>query len=57
MDNDILADLRSWLTQLVNDKPHRERTGEAPGVEINLVNRAIDEIERLRAELASKRRG
>jgi hypothetical protein len=44
MSTDILDDLKSWLSQLVQDKTHRERTGEAPGVEINLVNWAIDEI-------------
>jgi hypothetical protein len=47
--SDILDDLRSWLTQLCADAPIRERMGEAPKVEINLVRRAIEEIERLRA--------
>jgi hypothetical protein len=47
--SDILNDLRSWLTQLCADAPHRERAGEMPKVEINLVRRAIEEIERLRA--------
>ena len=45
--NDILDDLKDWLNQLVADAPHRG-AGEAPGVEINLVKRAIGEIERLR---------
>ena len=49
MNDDILDDLKRWLTQLVADKPHRERAGELPDEEINLVNRAIEEIERLRA--------
>jgi hypothetical protein len=46
---DILADLRSWLAQLVADRPHRERAGELPEIEIGYVQRAIEEIERLRA--------
>lgn len=49
MSTDILADLKSWLAQLVKDKPHRERAGELPEVEIGYVTRAIEEIERLRA--------
>jgi hypothetical protein len=48
MSTDILTDLKDWLKQLVADRPHRP--GEQPGVEIDLVNRAIAEIERLRAE-------
>jgi hypothetical protein len=48
-DTDILTDLRDWLKHLVTDRPHREQQGEQPGVEIDLVNRAIAEIERLRA--------
>jgi hypothetical protein len=47
--NDILDDLRNWLVQLVADAPHRVKMGEAPQVEIDLVRRAIEEIERLRA--------
>jgi hypothetical protein len=46
MSKDILADLKSWLAQLVADAPHRH--GELPEVEIDYVRRAIDEIERLR---------
>jgi hypothetical protein len=41
--------LRNWLVQLVADAPHRVKMGEAPQVEIDLVRRAIEEIERLRA--------
>jgi hypothetical protein len=47
---DILDDLKSWLVQLVQDEPHRRARGELPGIEIDYVNRAIVEIERLRAE-------
>jgi hypothetical protein len=31
---DILDDLRSWLAQLVQDKPHRERAGKMPEITI-----------------------
>jgi len=55
MDTDILEDLKSWLAQLVEDKPHRQRTGELPGVEIDYVNRAINEITQLCARLARVR--
>jgi hypothetical protein len=47
MSADILADLKSWLEQLVADKPHRH--GQLPEIEIDYVRRAIEEIERLRA--------
>jgi hypothetical protein len=50
---DILEDLKNWLAQLVADAPHRH--GELPQIEINLITRAIREIERLRA--ASKDKG
>jgi hypothetical protein len=45
--DDILEELREWLAQLVSDKS--KRAGELPDIEINLVKRAIQEIERLRA--------
>jgi len=45
---DVLADLKSWLAQLVKDAPHRH--GELQQHDIDLVNRAIVEIERLRGE-------
>jgi hypothetical protein len=48
--SDILEDLRSWLAQLVKDAPHRKQRGELPDIDINYVRRAIEEIERLRAE-------
>jgi hypothetical protein len=54
MSADILEDLKSWLAQLVADKPHRERTGELPQIEIEYVRRAIEEIERLRATVKPK---
>lgn len=47
--DDILEDLKSWLAQLVKDAPHRRGGGELPEIEIDLVRRAIREIERLRA--------
>jgi hypothetical protein len=49
MAGDILADLKQWLAQLVADKPYRQSAGEVPGMEIDNVKRAIEEIERLRA--------
>jgi hypothetical protein len=51
MGTDILADLKDWLEQLVQDQWHEERVGQ----QIDLVNRAIAEIERLRAAEKSKR--
>lgn len=53
MSADILDDLKSWLAQLVADKPHRERAGELPEIEIGYVRRAIEEIEHLRKQVAS----
>jgi hypothetical protein len=44
---DIVADLKSWLAQLVADAPHRK--GELPEIEIDLAKRAINEIESLRS--------
>jgi hypothetical protein len=46
---DILDDLKSWRDQLVKDKDSLESLGQAPGVEIGLLNRAIEEIENLRS--------
>lgn len=45
---EVLDDLKSWLAQLVKDAPHRR--GELPQHDIDLVKRAIAEIERLRSE-------
>jgi hypothetical protein len=53
MANDILEDLKGWRDQLVRDRPHRD-AGEQPGIEINDLTRAIEEIERLRAALTDK---
>jgi hypothetical protein len=43
---DILKELKDWRDQLVRDKPFM--LGQLPEVEIDLLNRAIEEIERLR---------
>jgi hypothetical protein len=51
-DTDILDDLKTWLTQLIADKPYHEHMGE-PEMEIEYVRRAIEEIERLRAAVAT----
>ena len=48
--SDILAELKQWLEQLIEERPHREARGELPNIEIDLLNRAINEIEELRAE-------
>jgi hypothetical protein len=48
---DILDDLKKWKAQLVKDAPHRG--GELPADEIDMIGRAIAEIERLRAKQAS----
>jgi len=47
----FLQDLKDWLKQLVEDQWHQERVGE----QIDLVNGAIAEIERLGAAQKSKR--
>ena len=47
---DILDDLKSWRDQLMQNARHR--TSELPEIDINKIGRAIDEITRLRAELA-----
>jgi hypothetical protein len=47
--DDILADLKRWLAQFHADAPRRQ--GRLPEIHIDLVVRAIAEIERLR-ELA-----
>ena len=53
MGADILDDLKSWLAQLVVNKPHRDRAGELPEIEIAYVRRAIEEIEHLRKQVAT----
>ena len=42
LHRDILADLKSWLAQLVADKGHR--AGEMAEIEIGYVKRAIEEM-------------
>jgi hypothetical protein len=49
----IPSGLKSWLAQLVADKPHRH--GELTEIEIGYVSRAIEEIERLRAAEKAER--
>jgi hypothetical protein len=49
--NDIVRDLAVWL----EEASHRERRGEKPGIEIDLVWRAIAEINVLRETLGSRR--
>jgi hypothetical protein len=53
--SDIADDLGVWLAQMVKDAPDRHRAGELPQIEIELVQRAIVEINRLREQLSSRR--
>lgn len=52
ISTDVLEELKRWRDQLVTDAPHRKHRGELPEIDIALVNRAIAEIERLRAAAA-----
>lgn len=48
----ILDDLKSLRDQKAKDAPHR--AGELPEIEIDLLDRAIKEIEHLRAVIAAR---
>ena len=50
--NDILDDLNSWQALLVVERRYRQQVGEEPGVDLDFVTRAIDEITCLRTTLA-----
>ena len=54
MDGDILAELKQWLGRLIEERQYREASGELPIIEIDLLNRAIYEIEELRAEKSTR---
>jgi hypothetical protein len=54
MDGDILAELKQWLGRLIEERQYREASGEQPIIEIDLLNRAINEIEELRAEKSTR---
>lgn len=49
MSKDILEDLKSWLAHVRDEKEIRQRMGRTPEREIEELERAIEEIERLRA--------
>ena len=49
MSKDILEDLKSWLAHVRDEKEIRQRMGRSPEREIERLERAIEEIERLRA--------
>jgi|HubBroStandDraft_5_1064220.scaffolds.fasta_scaffold1970326_1 hypothetical protein len=49
MSKDILEDLKSWLAHVRDEKEIRQRMGRTPEREIERLERAIEEIERLRA--------
>ncbi len=51
--NDILEDLKRWLTLLTVERRFRQQTGDEPGLDVALVARAIDEIAGLRTKLAT----
>jgi hypothetical protein len=51
--NDILEDLNKWLNLLTVERRFRQETGDEPGLDVDLVARAIDEIACLRTELAA----
>jgi hypothetical protein len=46
---DIVEALKSWRDQLYREAPLLRSQGQLPEIEIDLINRAIEEIERLRA--------
>ena len=48
MSDDILADLKNWHDHLVDEAPLRRKMGQMPDVEIDKLEHAIAEIERLR---------
>ena len=50
---DILEDLNRWHNLLVVERRFRQQTGDEPGVDLDLVARAIDEIAGLRSKLAA----
>jgi hypothetical protein len=52
--NDILDDLNSWQARLVVERRYRQQAGEEPGVALDLVTRAIDEITCLRTTVPAK---
>jgi hypothetical protein len=54
--NDILDDLNSWQARLVVERRYRQQAGEEPGVDLDLVTRAIDEIACLRTSASEGRK-
>jgi hypothetical protein len=50
MSKDILEDLKSWLARVRDEKDIRRRMGRMPEIEIGKLERAIEEIERLRRD-------
>jgi hypothetical protein len=50
MSKDILEDLKSWLARVRDEKDIRRRMGRTPEIEIGKLERAIEEIERLRRD-------
>jgi hypothetical protein len=54
MAKDVLDDLKSWLAHVRDEKEIRQRMGRTPEREIDRLERAIEEIERLRAITKSR---
>jgi hypothetical protein len=52
--NDILDELNSWQARLVVERRYRQQAGEEPGVDLDLLTRAIDEISCLRTAVPAK---
>jgi hypothetical protein len=55
--SDILDDLNGWLDLLVVERRFRQQTGDEPGMDMDLVTRAIDEITSLRTKRGAAKDG
>ena len=52
---DIVRELEDWLAELGGDARARRRPGHAPVVDIDLIRRAIAEINAMRERLGERR--
>lgn len=53
--NDVARELEDWLAQQVGDAKLPRRSDARPEIEIELVRRAVDEINALRERLGMRR--
>jgi hypothetical protein len=53
--NDVVRELEDWLAQRVRDARLPRRSDERPEIDIDLVRRAVDEINALRERLGMRR--